>query len=551
MRACDTRTLVALLIGWLLFDPIRAAAEWGYGASGNLGTGLVYNRQQQGESRLWTMERRDDYSLGVTGKILDPRLATFNLAGALSMSDLSSNQKQSANDSRLLSFMGNLSLLSGKPYPLDLRFSQSSLASSTDTNVLSYGGSWRVVYGSLPSLFLNLDRVNIESAGQARADTSFTTGTLRLAKRIFSSDLDAEFGLQNFSDNIRGASTLRHFGRLSDTTLWSQATTLRFSGDYFLQEETRSLGSTFSLLNRPDPTLSRSLSFAVRNLAGKEQGQTTLDASGAISKAFEPFQTLSITPFTTALLSQRFASGAENERTLVISSSGLSLVSRYFPSVLAIGDYGLGLSYNREDATANIGTTQRFHVGLLSLILQPYRVRGDYTFTLERTLTDRNRHLASLRADGPIATMLHFRTFLEWFNDEATFSGAGTRLAAQQNAVSFGGGITYTGIYQLYFDLGANLQRMENEVSSTWLSRLTANLNYRPRDRITLMLTGLRESDTLNRLARFEISPRVIYQFGRATVNLEYRFETRKVFDQPGQGYSIMLRINRPFRFSF
>lgn len=551
MRSRATRTLAALILGWLLFHPVRAAAEWGYGASGNLGTGLAYNHQRQGESRLWTMERRDDYTLGVTGKIIDPRLATFNLAGALTSSDLSSNQKQSANDSRLLSFMGNFSLLSGKPYPLDLRFSQSRLASSTDTNVLSYGGSWRFVYGSLPSVFLNLDRVNIESAGQARADTTFTTGTVRLAKRIFSSDLDAEFGLQNFSDNIGGASTLRHFGRLSDTTLWSPATTLRFTGDYFLQEELRSLGSSFSLLNRPDPTLSRSLSFAVRNLAGREQGQTTLDASGAVSKAFEPFQALSITPFTTALLSRRFASGAESEMTLVNWSSGLSLVSRYFRSVLAVADYGLGLSYSQEEAAANLGTTQQFHVGLQSLILQPYQVRGDYTFTLERTLTERNRHLASLRADGPIATMLHFRTFAEWFNDEATFSGAGATLAARQNAVTFGGGLGYTGIYQLYFDLGANLQRMQTEASSTWLSRLTANLNYRPRDRVTLMLTALRESDTLNRLTRYEISPRVIYQFGKATVNLEYRFESRKVFDQPGQGHSVMLRINRPFRFSF
>jgi len=552
MRSGSTRTLFLFFACCLVLPRAEAGAEWGYGASGNLGTGFGYTRQWQEESVIWSMERRDDYTLGVSGKILDPRLATFNIASSLSMSDLSSNLKGGAGDSRLLSFLGNLSLLAGKPYPLDLRLSQSHIASDRNTDVLSYGGTWRIAYGSLPSIFLNLDRVSIESTGEGRTDTSFTTGTLRLAKRILSSDVDAEFGLQNFSDNIRGASTFRHFGRLSDTTLWSPATTLRFTGDYFLQEETRSLGSTFSLLNRPDPTLSRSLSLAVRNLAGKEQQRTTLDANGALSKAFQPFSTLSLTPFTSTLLSRRFASGEEGEMTLVNWSSGLSLVSRYFHSLLAAGDYGLGLSYSQEgEATTNLGTTHQFHLGLQSLILEPYRVRGDYTFTLERTLTERNRHLASLRGDGPIMQTLLFRSFVEWFNEDATFFGAASRLVAQQNSVNFGGGLTYTGIYQLYFDVGASLQRMQTEVSSAWLSRLTANLNYRPRDRVTLMVNALRETDTLNRLARYEITPRLIYQLGQATVNLEYRFESRRMFDQPGQGHSVLLRINRPFRFSF
>lgn len=552
MRHPKTDRILLFFTGWLLITPPAAWAQLGYQLSGNLGTGFRYTREQQGDFITRITERRDDYSLGLSGRILDPRLATFSIASAFSMSDLNSNQRIGVADSRLQSFIGNLSLLPGRPYPLDLRLSQSHLSSNTDTDVLSFGGTWRLVYGALPSMLLNFDRVNIQSTGQTSADTTFTTGTMRLTKRLFTSDLEAEFGLQNFADELRGTSTLRHFGRISDTTPWSRATTLRFTGDYFIQEETRSAGSTFSLINRPDPTLSRSLSLGVRNLAGRDQEETSLDANGALSKAFQPFATLSVTPFTTTLLSQRFAANGAGDSTLLNWSSGASLVSSYLRPVLASGDYGLGLSYNKEqERQTNVGTTHQFHAGLLSRTLQPYSIRGDYTFTLERTLTDRNRHLASLRADGPIMPTLLFRSFAEFFDEDAEFTSLRTRIAAKQRSLTFGGGLTYTGIQQLYFDLGANLQRMETEASSSWVSRVTGNVTYRPTDRITFMLNGLMETDTLNRLTRFEILTRVLYQLGQVTINFEYRFESRESFGQPGAGHSVSIGINRPFRFSF
>lgn len=552
MQRRGKNRLLLFLTALLLLNLREAGAEWGYAISGNLGSGFGYTRQKQGDTTTWSTERTDNYNLGLSGKILDPRLATFNIASALSMSDFSSNQKSGAEDSRLMSFIGNLSLLPGKPYPLDLRLSQSHLSSGTKTDVLSFGGSWRLVYGALPSTFVNFDRVSIESTGRARSETTFTTGTMRLAKKLFESDLDAEFGVQHFADDLRGASSLRHFGRFGSATQFSPATAVRLTGDYFLQDESRSIGSNFSLINRPDPTLSRSLALGIRNLTGKEEGQTTLDASGAISKAFKPYDTLSITPFSSASLSRRFDSGGSGDSMSLGWASGTSLVSSYFKSVLASADYGLGLSYiNEEEGGTNLGTTNQFHVGLQSLILEPYRVRGDYTFTLERTLTDRNRHQASLRADGPVMPTLFFRSYAEFFNDNAELSSKQTRISSEQTAITFGTGLTYTGIQQLYLDLGANASRSDTETSSSWITRLAANLNYRPRGRITLMLNGLRETDTLSELSRYEMTTRVLYQFGQATVNLEYRFESRRIFDQPGQGHSVQIRINRPFRFSF
>ena len=553
MGRCRGNSILLFLAAWLLVALTDANAEWGYGVSGNLGSGLGYSREKQGDVTIWNFARTDNYTLGLNGRVLDPRLATFNIGGALSTADNRSNQKSGAEDSRLLSLIGNLSLLPAKPYPLDLRFSESHLTGGSDTDVLSFGGNWRIVYGDWPSLFLNFDRVNIESTGQARADTTFTTGTMRLAKRLLSSDLDAELGLQNFADDVRGASSFRHFGRLGSTTNYSAATTFRLSGDYFSQEENRSIGSTFSLINRPDPTLSRSLTLGIRNLTGKDQEQTTLDGNGTVSKAFQPFSTLSITPFITTVASQRFAAGGQGESTLINWSLGSSVISRYFASVLASGGYGLGLAYNNSEAEAqtNLGTTQQFNLGLQSALLQPYSLRGDYALVLERTLTDRNRHLFSLRANGPIIPTLFFRSSAEFFKEDATFTSQGATITAKQTNFNLGGGLTYTGIEQLYFDVGANASRIETDVSSSWITRLTANLNYRPRDRLTLMLNGTRESDTLNAQTRYEMIARALYQFGQTTVNLEYRFESRSILGQQGQGQSVRVSINRPFRFSF
>ena len=552
MQRPGKNRLLLFLAAWLLLNLTEAKAEWGYGVSGNLGSGFSYTRQIQGDAITWSTARSDSYTLGLNGNILDPRLATFSLGGALSMSDFSSNQKSGAGDSRSLSFNGTLSLLPGKPYPLDLRLSQSHFTSSANTDVLAFGGSWRITYGALPAIFLNFDQVNIQGTGQTRTDSAFTTGTLRLAKRIYSSDLNAEFGVQNFSDDVRGTSTLSHFGRISDTTQWSPETTLNLTGNYFLQEETRSIGSTFSLFNRPDPTLSRSLTLGFVNLSGKEQGETALNANGAISKAFKPYDTLSITPFSSVALSHQFASGESGDSTSASSSFGTSLVSSYFRAVAASADYGLGLSYtNQEKGESNVGTTQQFRLGLQSVILEPYRIGGDYTFTLERTQTDRNRHLAGLRADGPIGPTLFFRSYAQFFNDNATFSAQETRISAKQTGLSFGSGLSYTGIQQLYFDLGANASRSDDGTSASWITRLTANVNYRPRSRLTIALNGLRETDSSNELTRYEITSRVLYQFGSSTVNLEYRFDTHKIFDQPSQSHSIMIRINRPFRFRF
>jgi len=290
----------------------------------------------------------------------------------------------------------------------------------------------------------------------------------------------------------------------------------------------------------------------VRNFTSKDDRETTLDANGALSKAYQPFPTLSVTPFTTALVTQRLSSGDQGDFTLLNWALGSSLVSTYFRHVLANIDYGLGLSYvNEQEGRANLGTTNQFHVGLQSRTLAPYLVRGDYTITLERTLTDRNRHLASLRAEGPLTKEIFFRSYAEFFNEEATFSNAQFQITSKQSTLTFGGALSYTGIRGLYLDLGANASRSDNEAGSFWVTRFNANINYRPTDRLTLALTGLRETDTQNQLTRNELVTRIQYVFGRLSANLEYRFESRRVFDEPGQGHSISIRMNRPFSFTF
>ncbi|OGQ80528.1 MAG: hypothetical protein A3F90_16700 [Deltaproteobacteria bacterium RIFCSPLOWO2_12_FULL_60_19] len=566
MRHPRTNTLLLVFAASFFLNLTDATAQLGLNVSGNLGSGFSYSKQIEGEVANWSMARTNSYNLGLQGNILDARLATFNIAGALSTSDLSSNQQSAAVDSRLLSLLTNVTLLPGKPYPLDLRFSKSRLTSASNTDVLSFGGSWRVVYQEWPSVFLNFDRVNIQNTGQTEADTTFTTGTLRLAKRIFDSDVDAEFGVQHFSDNVQGTSILRHFGRFSDTTPWSPATTLRLIGDYFMQEGSRSMGANFSLLNRPDPTLTRSLGLGVRNTSIDGQEQTTLDANGSLSKAYQPYPTLSIRPFAATFVSRRFDSGEMGNSPLANGSSGTStgnsllangslgtsVVSTYFPSLIASVDYGAGVSYTKEGSEeTNIGMTQQVHAGLESTFLKPVRLRGDYMFTLERTLTERNRHQASLRADAPVTPSLILRSNADFFREDATFSDREATISSKQTTIAIGSGLSYTGIPQLYLDLGANAVRTQTDISSSWLMRVTANVNYRPRDRLTIQLSGLWETDTLNQLTRYELTTRALYQFGQSTVNFEYRFESHKSFDQPGQAHAVMITINRPFRFRF
>jgi hypothetical protein len=490
----------------------------------------------------------DTYNLGVNGSILDPRLAMFNIAGALTTNDVRASHNSGGTDSRLLSFVGNLSLLSGKPYPLELRISQSHFTGEGTTDALSYGGSWRVIYGDLPSMVLNFDRSTIDGSGDTKTQSAFTTGSLKLAKRISDSDLEAEFGIQNFTDDVRGTSNTTYFGRASDVTQWSPATSLRLSGDYFIQQDSRSMGSNFSLVNRPDPTLSRSLSLGIVNTAAKDQQGTTLNASGVLFKTYQPYPTLSLTPFTNALALHRFGSGQLEDATQLNWAAGSSLVSTYFRSVVASTDYGLGLSYSQDpEAGSDLGMTQQFHLGLESATLQPYRIRGDYLFTLERTLVERIRNQASLRAEGPVIRSVFFRSYAEFFNDDATFSGQ----RSTQTSITFGGNLGYTGIQQLYFGLGADVAKMDNDANSSWITRILANLNYTPVPRLSLQLNGARETDTQSALTRYQATAAAAYLYGRTTLRLEYRFESRQTLGQPGRSQSIHFTMNRPFQFSF
>ena len=521
--------------------------HWGYAVYGNLGTGVNYTRDSSGESTSWNFGRSDNYSLGLSGNILDPRLALFNISGALSTNDGKSDS--SNTDSRLLSFIGNLSLLSGKPYPLDLRISQSHFTGSGSTDALSFGGTWRIVYGELPSLFLNFDRSTIDGkAGETKIQSAFTTGSIRVAKHIFDSDVDAEIGIQNFADDVRRTSSTRYFGRFSDAMRWSPVTSLNITGDYFTQEDSRSMGANFSLFNRPDATLSRTLNLAIRNTSGKEQGDTTLSGGGAITKTYQPYPTLSLTPFSSAFLLRRFGSGETEDATQGSWSIGSSLVSRYFRPVVASADYGLGLSYSQnQEEGSTLGTTQQFHVGLESATLQPYRVRGDYLVTLENTLVDRLRNQVSLRAEGPITERFFFRTFAEFFNDRAKFSGQRTA----QTTISFGGNVGYTGIRQLYFDLGANAVRTADDAQSSWITQVLSNLSYTPMPRLNLQLNATRETDTLSDVVRYRATARAMYLFGKTTLNLEYRVELRQNSGNSGLSQSVHFMMNRPFRFDF
>ncbi|MFQ5852535.1 MAG: hypothetical protein ACE5JU_18390, partial [Candidatus Binatia bacterium] len=380
-----------------------------------------------------------------------------------------------------------------------------------------------------------------------------TTGGIGFTKTLGSSRLAAQFGVQHFADDVRGASTFAHFGNFSDEILWSQATSLRFSADYNMAESGRNFCSSFTLVNRPDATLNRSLNLGIRNASFGEDDTTVLDAAGSLSKAFKPYPSLSHNLITRASMTHNFASGESGDSTNLNWSLGSSAVSTYFRPVLISGAYGLGLTYaNQENQGGDIGATQQFRISLQSRTLNPYRARGDYTLTLERTQTDRIRHQLSVGTDGPIASTLFFRSSAEFFADDATFSDQQTKISAQRTGLALSGGLSYTGIRQLFIGLGASAHRHASDsAGSSWITHLTANLNYRPTAKLNLSLIGLRETDSTNGQIRYEALTQARYLFGRSTVNIEYRFESIDAFGVQSLSHRVLIAINRSFRVFF
>ena len=529
----------------ILFLPILIVFLWSTEGQAQLSSifGTVgFDYQYETQSSEGTSASRQlflhQYNIGVDGRILDPRLALFSLSGAFSSSFLSEDS------SRASSFSGILSLLQQAPYGLTLRAGRSLSAGGSDTESNTVGANLRITRPEWPQLYIDFDRVTIESHGDSHADNSITTGKVRVSHRFRSTMLDGEIGVQSFADRIGDSSQDRYFARLHNTVTWSPTTTLRSVNDAFLQGNQLGLSSSYFLENRPDPTLSRTVGISYRSDKAGDQTDHSLDLTSAISKTLIPYSWLQTNFFTSAIARKRF--GADGNAG-VAWSGGTSSTMSYFRPVSLLADYALAVSY--ESDIAQPGTTQQLHFGAISQTLQPLRLSGDYFVAFQTGETHGARHFVAGKADAALTPQLAIRSFADFLAEDIQSE----TVISNRRVATLGAGVSYRPLLNLAFDFAGDIQRTDAPDNSGITTRANLRATYLlpARGNPTLDINAIWERATATEENRLEITSRLSYRLGQTTMMFEHRIQRRQALASTGITNSIHFNLSRPFRFGF
>ena len=518
---------MALLVV-LISPPAQAQLSSVYGT---VGLDYQYDNDRSENASTSRQLFLQQYNLGIDGRILDPRLAIFSLAGAFTTSFLGEE------NSRATSFSGIVSLLQQAPYSLTLRAGRSfSSGGSSDTESGSLGANLRITRPDWPHFNIDFDRVALESSGDSRADNSITTGKLRVSHRFWSTMLDGEVGVQSFADKLNDTSQDRYFGRLNNTVTWSPSTTLRSVNDVFLQGNQLGLSSSYSLENRPDPTLSRTVGISYRSNKAGDETDHSANMTGAISKTFAPYPWLQANLFTSAIAQKRF--GNEDPAGVAWSAGNSSTIS-YFRPVSLLTDYALAVSY--ETDIAQPATTHQVHFGGISQTLEPMRLSGDYFFGLQTGLTHSTRHFLAGKAEAVLTPQLFVRSFADYL------------IESIRSQATVGAGTSYRPLFNLSLDLAGNLQWTDDGNTSGITMRGNLRVSYMlpAPGSPTLDINGIWEHATATEDNRLEINSRLNYRFGQTILLLEHRLQRRQTASSSGLTNSIHFNVSRPFRIGF
>ena len=512
------------------------------GVFGSVGFDYEYENQQSESASTSRQLFLHQYNLGVDGRILDPRLAIFSLSGGFNSSLLGEQ------NSRASSFSGTLSLLQAAPYGLTLRAGKSFGSGGSDTEGSTIGANLRITKPDWPQGSIDFDRTTIESRGDSRTDTSITTGGARFSHRLWSTMFDGELGFQSVADQIADRVQDRYLGRLNGTLAWSPTTTLRSVNDAFLQGNQLGMGSSYSLENRPDPTLSRTLGISYRSNRAGDETDHSLNMTGAISKTFVPYAWLQANTFTSAVAQKTF--GAEDNSVGFAWSGGSSTVVSYFQPATLLTDYALAVSY--ESASGRPSTTQQAHFGAISRTLEPVRLSGDYYFGYQTGLTRGTRQFIVGRAETTLTPGFSMRSFADFLTENTTSSDS-EGSSNERKVANIGAGASYRPLFNLNVDLAGSVQRNFSRENSGTNMRVNLLVGYlipisgTP----TLDINGTWERSTVADDSRLEVRSRLHYRLGQATMALEYRFERRTTLNSSGLTNVIRLTFTRPFRISF
>jgi hypothetical protein len=529
----------------VLFFPILIVILWSADGHAQLSSvfgtiGFDYQFENQRSETTSTSRQLflQQYNVGIDGRILDPRLATFSFSGAFNSSFLRDE------NSKATAFSGILSLLQEAPYGLTLRAGRSFSAGETDTESNSLGANLRLTWPEWPQVYMDFDRVTILTHGDSRADDSITTGKLRFSHRFWSTMVDGEIGVQSFADRINDTSQDRYFARLNNTVNWNPTTTLRSVNDAFLQGNQLGLGSSYFLENRPDPTLSRTLGVSYRSNKAGDEDDHSLNLTGAISKTYAPYTWLQANFFTSAIGQKRF--GTEDAAGVAWSGGSSSTMS-YFRPVWLLADYALAVSY--ETTVGQPATTQQIHFGAISQTLEPVRLSGDYFLGLQTGLTQGTRQFLVGKADVVLTPQLSFRSFADFLTEDIQSQDVMTN----RKVATLGGGASYRPVFNLTLDFAGTIQWTDAIDTSGISTRANVRASYfvPAPGSPTLDITGIWERATVTQDNRLEINSRLSYRFGQTIIALEHRLQRRQAVASTGINNSIHFNVSRPFRFGF
>jgi hypothetical protein len=509
--------------------------------SGDADLSYQYRQRQLEGSERSEHIFRQQYNLQLDGRVFHPRLAAFSLFGGFGASLFSED------DIRSFSFGGQLALLQGAPYSLTLRHLQSHTENSTDTDFTTSGLNFRLAFPHLPRLSFDLEREELETRGDSPSDVTRTRGVLRLSKQTTRSRSDAELRLRITEDNLANTTEETFLARVSHTVELSPATSIRAIADTEFEEDRTIVRSAFSLLNRPDPTFSRTLDFRHRFRDSGGTASHEVDTAGTLSKSFRPFPWL----LTNATTSLSVSGVTGSDRLFRIGwSGGPSVVLSYYRPVLVTASYNLGLAYQEVSDEQPYEMTHQAHLGLQSQTLDPFRLSADYFLDFRDGTTDSTRHLIISRADLFLARGLSLGTFAEFQRADIRLSGTPPRSFEQQ-ITSMGVETSYA--YRPFFNLALDLSgsfRWTDTLSETFtIGRVNANLRYvLPFLRGPIFeITGSWQYFSLDDQTDYEIAGRLSHRIGQLILEAEIRFRNGDI----DRGNLIGIRIRRPFRVDF
>lgn len=524
--------------------------------SGILRSGATFTEQRVGASTTRESELRHDYSLGVQGLVVDPRLATFDVTGTFAGNDVIQGREGGA---RIVSGGLNLQVLPTSRIPLSLRHLQSYGWNGTTSNLMSSGLNWRVSHPLYPALSLNLERTAVKTSGLSPTQTEFMSGTLQATYRRESLDLFGEVGARRTADAIRETSTLSQFASFNGSYRPSEATTLQGGANYFQEGGRFSAGINASLIDRPGPTLTRNANASLRTSRDAGSSSYSLDAGGNVTKNY------TLAPALQAFLTGNAAfaadivgeaprvaaggtggAGAQGFMSLTLTGGG-GLTYSGFRYVVASGDANLTALYE-DDRQQGVGVRGTGHLGLTGRNLGPLSLGGDYTIRVETGVVNARDQTFSFR--GGLSGSVHPTLSVEAFAQAGLFlrQGGATGAGAGDHVSLTGGGrATYTGIPSLTWNAASQYRLARSGLFETQAVTHSTGLSYIPFGRFQASLTAHREDTLTTGEIRHAVQAEASYRIGVTTLSLTYGLDLLS-----GRGPSplfqrVMFTWTRPF----